>query len=233
MKISLIIPAAGVGSRMKSEINKQYLLLGDKPVLAHTINKFHDLSEIDEIIIVAAEDEIDFCRSQVVEKYGFKKVKKIVAGGSQRQESVHKGLLEVQKDSDYVIIHDGARPFLKEEDIKNFIIELKKQEALVMAVPEKNTIKKVADSFIIHTISRENVWEIQTPQGFRRDLLDLAFKEAKGKYHLYTDDSSLVEELQVPVKIFMGNYLNIKITAPEDLALGNAILGMFKEEGTK
>ncbi len=230
MKISLIIPAAGTGSRMGSAINKQYLELEGKPVLAHTIERFHRIPEIDEIIVVAAEKELDYCKKAVVEKYAFNKVKKVIPGGAQRQDSVYNGLLEASPNCDYVIIHDGARPFIKEEKIKEFIKTLRAENALVMGVPEKNTIKKIKDSFIINTIPREDVWEIQTPQGFSRELIFRAFKEGSGKYHLFTDDSSMVESLQVPVKIFQGDYLNIKITAPEDLKLGNAILSLINEE---
>lgn len=232
MKISLIIPAAGTGSRMKSKSNKQYLQLKDRPVLAHTIGLFHEIPEIEEIIVVAAENEVDFCRIQVAEKYGFTKIKKIVPGGLSRQESVYKGFLETCPDSDYIIIHDGARPLLKKEKIKEFIKVLQNEKALVMAVAEKNTIKKVKDLFIIHTINREDVWEIQTPQGFSREVLSQAFIKVDGNYHLYTDDSSMVEELKVPVKIFPGDYLNIKITVPEDLKLGKLILDILEEEGS-
>lgn len=231
MRISLIIPAAGIGRRMKAEINKQYLQVAGKPILAHTIEKFHEIGEIEEIIIVAAEDEIDFCRIQVAEKYNFTKVKSIVAGGKTRQESVHNGFKKVSPEIDYVIIHDGVRPFVTVEQIKDFIKELKDVDALVMGVPEKNTIKKIKDSFIIKTIDREDVWEIQTPQGFRREVLGEAFTKVSGNYHLYTDDSSMVEELKLPVKIFQGDYLNIKITVPEDLRLGKAILEMQEEDG--
>ncbi len=233
MKMSLVIPAAGTGSRMKSKTNKQFLQLQDRPVLAHTIGLFHEIPEIEEIIIVVAEKEVDFCRIQIAEKYGFQKIKKIIPGGSSRQESVYKGFLETSSDSDYIIIHDGARPLLKKEKIEEFIKALQNQEALVMAVPEKNTIKKVKDSFIIHTINREDVWEIQTPQAFSREVLRQAFIKVAGNYHLYTDDSSMVEELKVPVKIFPGDYLNIKITVPEDLKLGKLILDTLEEEGSE
>lgn len=218
---------------MKSSKNKQYLELNGKPILAHTIERFHWIKEIEEIIVVAAENEISFCKKEVIEKYGFTKVKKVVAGGAQRQESVHKGLLESSPSANFIIIHDGARPFIKEEKIKEFIQDLKEEDALIFGVPEKNTIKKIKDSFIINTVPRDNIWEIQTPQGFRREIILKAFEEAKGNYHLYTDDSSMVEKIQVPVKVFHGDYLNIKITAPEDLKLGRAILEIIEEDGSK
>ncbi len=230
MKVSLIIPAAGTGSRMKTEKNKQYLELGDKPVLAHTIECFHGIPEIVEIIVVAALKEVEYCTNEVTKKYGFKKVKKVISGGSTRQESVYKGLQETSPEVDYVIIHDGARPFIKKELIRDFIQNLSNEAALVMGVPEKNTIKKIKDSFIINTIPREDVWEIQTPQGFRREIITQAFKEAEGKYHLFTDDSSMVEKINVPVKIFRGDYLNIKITAFEDYKLGEKILELIQED---
>lgn len=233
MKISLIIPAAGTGSRMKADKNKQYLELGGMPVLAHTIGRFHSIAEIEEVIIAAGKDELDFCRIHVAEKYGFTKVKKIVPGGATRQDSVFNALLEVSEDADFVIIHDGARPFLQEKRIRDFISALKDENALVMGVPEKNTLKKIKDSFIVNTIPRENVWEIQTPQGFRRTLILDAFKENMDNLHLFTDDSFLVEKLRIPVKIFQGDNLNIKITTPEDLKLGNAILSLLKEEVPK
>lgn len=232
MRISLIIPAAGIGRRMKSQINKQYLQLNGKPILAHTISRFHQIPQIEEIIIVASADEIDYCRFQVVEKYKFTKVTKIVPGGMVRQESVYKGFLETSPDTDYIIVHDGVRPFLKQEQNEEFIKALQNEKALIMGVPEKNTIKKVKNLFIINTIDRENVWEIQTPQAFSRDVLSQAFENAANNYEKYTDDSSMVEEIKVPVKIFPGDYLNIKITVPQDLKLGKAILGILEEEGS-
>lgn len=227
MKISLIVPAAGSGKRMGAEINKQYLLLKGLPVLAHTLARFDDLPEIEEIIVVAAPGEVSYCREMVVEAYGFKKVKKVVPGGATRQDSVYNGLREVSGDSDYVVIHDGARPFLKKETLRQYFEELSETEALIFAVPEKNTLKRVQNHFVVGSIPREGVWEIQTPQGFNKKLLLKAFEAAKSHLEDFTDDSSIVESQGMKVKVFQGDHLNIKVTTPEDLALGEAILEMI------
>lgn len=238
-KVSLILPAAGTGSRMQREINKQYLLLKEKPLLAHTLEIFHGFPEIFEIIIASREGEIDYCQKKVLDPYDFYKVKKIVAGGKTRQESVYQAFKQVSSEADYVIVHDGARPFLSKKLAADFLASLFSGSGLnlaglIMGVPEKNTLKEVApDGHIIKTVSRENIWKIQTPQAFRREILAQALESGKENFELFTDDASLVEALGFPLKIFMGSYLNLKMTTPEDLDLGERILELIEDENKK
>ncbi len=223
--ISIIIVAAGMGKRMKSKINKQYLMLKEKPIVAHTIEVFENDKNIDEIIIVTREEEIEYCRKNVVDRYGFKKVKEIVSGGSERQDSVYNGLKVCNKDTSVVMIHDGVRPFIKSEEIEKIIIETLMSDACVIGVKVKDTIKVVdSEKNIIDTPNRENLWAVHTPQSFKYSLILKAHEKCKEEKWIVTDDSSLVEKLDIKVKIIEGSYDNIKITTLEDLRIAESIL---------
>lgn len=223
--VSVVIAASGMGKRMNSNINKQYLLLKERPILAYTIEKFDNNEYIDEVIIVAREEEKEYCAREVVEKYGFRKVANIVGGGTERQDSVYKGLLSVNDSCSVVLIHDGVRPFLRDEDIMNSIDGAIKYNACVIGVPVKDTIKIVDDNKdIIDTPERRCLWAVQTPQSFSYELILKAYKEAEDKKIFATDDSILVERLGYKVKMIEGLYSNIKITTPEDLILAELLL---------
>lgn len=223
--ISVVIVAAGLGRRMKSNINKQYLLLKEKPIVAYTIDKFENNTYIDEIILVAKDDEKEYCRINVVEKYNYKKVKAIVSGGSKRQDSVYNGLKLCNDKTKIVLIHDGVRPFVKNEEINKIIEETSKSNACVTGVKVKDTIKIVDDkNEIIDTPNRENLWAVHTPQGFSYKLILEAHKKSKTEGWVVTDDSMLVEKLGRKVKMIEGSYENIKITSPEDLYMAESIL---------
>ncbi|QEK11140.1 2-C-methyl-D-erythritol 4-phosphate cytidylyltransferase [Crassaminicella thermophila] len=223
--VSVIIAAAGQGKRMNSKVNKQYLKLCNKPVLAHTIDIFEKCSWVDEIIVVTHSNEIEYCKENVIKVYGFKKVIRVIAGGSTRQESVFNGLKSVDKRCSIVMIHDGARPFIREEYILNSIDEAVKYKAVGIGVYVKDTIKVVdEDGYIVNTPDRKFLWAIQTPQTFDYDLLMKAYEKAIKEGFLGTDDTSLVERINQKVKMIMGSYDNIKITTPEDLYIGEAIL---------
>ena len=225
MKVSVVIPAAGQGKRMKTEKNKQFLLLDDKEVLAHTVNKFEKASVIDEIIVVAHEDELDYCKNEVVNKYNFNKVTQIISGGATRQESVYNGLQAISSNSDYVVVHDGARPFITTEMITNVTREAKKYDAAAVGVPVKDTIKVInSDNMIINTPDRSKLIAIQTPQVFERELICQAYQEAIADGFVGTDSASLVERINQTVKWVKSSYENIKITTPEDLEFGKRIL---------
>lgn len=223
--ISAVIVAAGMGKRMKSEINKQYLLLDEKPILSYTIEIFEKNQYVDEIIIVTREEEIEYCRINVVDKYNLKKVKKIVIGESERQDSVYNGLKTCNKNTDVVLIHDGVRPFIKDKEIDKIILETLEHDACVTGVRVKDTIKVVDDdNNIIDTPNRESLWAVHTPQSFDYKLILNAHEKCKEKKWIVTDDSSLVEKLDVKVKMIEGSYDNIKITTPEDLRIAESIL---------
>lgn len=223
--ISVVIVAAGLGKRMKSDINKQYLLLKEKPIVAHTIEKFENNKYIDEIIVVTKEEEMEYCRVNVVEKYNLRKVKDIISGGVQRQDSVYNGLKNCNENTKVVLIHDGVRPFIKDREISDIIKETLDVSACVTGVRVKDTIKIVDDkNNIIDTPNRENLWAVHTPQSFLYDIVLNAHNKCKKEGWIVTDDSMLVEKLGVKVKMIEGSYDNIKITTPEDIYVAESIL---------
>lgn len=222
-KTAAIVLAAGKGKRMNSQVQKQYLLIYDKPVIYYTLKAF-ETSDVDEVILVTGEGEIEYCQNEIVDKYGFKKVSRIVAGGSERFDSVYQGLQAVP-DCDYVLIHDGARPFVTPELINSNIECVKKDGACVTAVPSKDTIKIAdVDGFVADTPARSLVWMIQTPQSFRYEMILQAYRlRAEADDSTVTDDAMVVEKYAgQPIRLLMGDYKNIKITTPEDLVLAHA-----------
>jgi 2-C-methyl-D-erythritol 4-phosphate cytidylyltransferase len=223
--VSVIVPAAGMGKRMNSEKNKVFIFLNNKPVLAHTLEKFEDCEYVDEIILVVKKNEVDYCLEEIVMKYGFKKVKKVVKGGKERQDSVYNGLLAIDKKCDVVLVHDGARPFIEKKSIVNGIRGAIEHGACVVGVPVKDTIKVVnSDNYIIDTPKRSTLWAVQTPQCFSYDIIMEAYENARKNSIIATDDSMLVENIGYKVKMIMGSYTNIKLTTPEDMKFGEVIL---------
>jgi len=224
-KISAIILAAGRGSRMKSDVCKQYLIINNKPVIYHSLKAFEE-SSVAEIILVIGQGEEEYCRKEIVEKYQFTKVKEIICGGKERYHSVYNGLSRLNH-SDYVLIHDGARPFVTVDIIEKNIAAVKTENACVTAVPSKDTIK-ISDSsgYIKQTPERNNIWIIQTPQAFRTDIIRSAYEKIinSGRTGI-TDDAMVLEMVsRQPIKLIPGNYKNIKITTPEDLLIGELFL---------
>lgn len=225
MKISAIIPAAGQSSRMGLGKNKQFLLLSGKPVLAHTLTIFQASAEIEEIIIVAASGEEEYCQREIVDRYGFSKVSQVIAGGKERQDSVYQGILALQSDTDLVVVHDGARPFLTTEMISTAIQSSLNSDGAIAAVPVKDTIKIVNSEGIVKTTPcRDQIWSVQTPQTFRYSILRKAHEKARNEGFLGTDDASLVERTGGKIRVIPGSYENLKVTTPEDLIIGEAIL---------
>ncbi|WP_432667367.1 2-C-methyl-D-erythritol 4-phosphate cytidylyltransferase [Wukongibacter baidiensis] len=220
-----IILAAGRGTRMKAEMNKQYLLLKGSPIIAHTISVFEKSPLIDEIILVINENDVDVCKKNILKKYNFKKVKKVIIGGKERQRSVYNGILEADEKSEILLIHDGARPIVSEQIIERCIKGAKEYGAVSAGVPIKETIKIMkADRFVDFTPKRENVWITQTPQAFKTDIIKKAHEMAIEEDILGTDDAMLIEHMGKKVKMVEGDYENIKITTPEDLITVEAIL---------
>jgi 2-C-methyl-D-erythritol 4-phosphate cytidylyltransferase len=229
LKRIAIVPAAGMGKRMGGSINKQYLLLADKPILAHTLDFFQQAEFIDEIYPVVPQEEINYCRTNVVEKYGIDKVKQIVAGGAERQNSVLNALRAISADADdIVLIHDGVRPFVPLAAIRRSMEIACEYNGALVAVPVKDTVKVVNDAFAVDTPPRETLWLAQTPQTFRYGIIRTAHELAEAEGFLGTDDSSLLERHGMKVHIVIGDYRNIKITTPEDLVLAEAILTIYK-----
>lgn len=223
--ITAIIVAGGKGKRMGKTINKQFIKIGHKEILARTIEVFQNTYEINEIIVVCAADEIEYCRENIVKKYEFSKVVKIVAGGAQRQDSVRNGLDSCNRDTDIVVIHDGARPFVTSKIISESIRCAEKYGACTTAVPVKDTIKMVnREKYSVNTPEREKLYAVQTPQTFKFELIMNAHKKAMNLNTLATDDTILVENFGSRVKIIEGSYQNIKITTQEDLIHAELIL---------
>ncbi len=219
--ITAIFPAAGQSRRMGSSVNKNFLSVGDTPILLMTIRAF--LGSIDNLIVVAAADEISLIEKMIV---GIEKPYRIVAGGSERQYSIANALKILPPSTEIVLVHDAARPLVSLETIKNVIDSARKFGGAIAAVPSKNTIKVIdADGFVESTPSRASLVEVQTPQGFRREILLEAYARAERDGFLGTDDASLVERLGVRVKVVTSDYRNIKITTPEDLQIAEALLG--------
>lgn len=220
-----IIVAAGKGTRMGTGINKQYLALKNKPILAHTIEMFQKSSSIHEIILIIDKDDELNCRTSIVEKYAFDKVSMYVAGGKERQNSVFNGLMKVKDECDIVVVHDGARPLVTSAIIEKCVEGAKTYHAVSAGVPIKDTIKILdADGFVQTTPNRKDVWITQTPQAFKRDILMKAHLYAIEHGILGTDDAMLVEAIGQKVKMIQAGYENIKITTPEDLISAEAII---------
>ena len=220
-----IVLAAGKGTRMNAGMNKQFMLINDRPLLAQTLAAFQSCNAIDSIILVAGRDELKTCKEQIIDRYGFDKVDKLVSGGSERQQSVYNGILELEDDCNIVVIHDGARPILPEGIIEKCIDGAKIYGAVSAGMPAKETIKILnEEGFVQYTPERGKVWVTQTPQAFKRDIIEKAHETANIKGISGTDDAFLVECMGIKVKMLEGSYENIKITTPEDIILAEAIM---------
>ncbi|MDD6208197.1 MAG: 2-C-methyl-D-erythritol 4-phosphate cytidylyltransferase [Clostridiales bacterium] len=229
MKCAAIILAAGQGKRMKSSQPKQFLMLGDKPLLYYALQAFEQSDRIGEIVLVAGEEYLSYCQENIIEKYHFQKVSHIIAGGQERYDSVYQGL-SVLSDVDYVFIHDGARPFVSGQLIERGYQTVLSKKACIAAVRVKDTIK-VADSAgkVQETPDRSSLWQVQTPQIFSYPLIKNAYDSLQetDKQGI-TDDAMVVEQMaDCPVFVFEGDYRNIKITTPEDLEIGEVFVKDF------
>lgn len=228
-KIGAIVLAAGSGSRMQSKIAKQYLPLDGKPLIYYALEQFQE-STVDSIVLVVSQGQREYCRKEIVEQYGFSKVDEIVEGGKERYDSVYAGLT-VLTGCDYVLIHDGARPFLDQEIIGRVLEEVCKSKACIAAVPVKDTIKVANEGGIaIETPDRNMLWQIQTPQAFDYFLIKEAYEKilSQGASGI-TDDAQILERATGKCcKLVKGSYRNIKVTTPEDLLVAEAFLKKLK-----
>ena len=228
-KITAIVLAAGSGSRMKSKTKKQFIEIKGKPVIWYSLFEF-EKSRVDEIILVTGKEDIDYCKKEIVEKYNLKKIKNVVAGGSERYESVYNGLKEVT--GNIVLIHDGARPLINNEIIERSIEGTIKSDACVVGVPVKDTIKRAnKEGYIIDTPNRSELWITQTPQSFKTDLVKMAYKKMKEELEKgnttlnITDDAMVVDEFTTnQVRFAQGDYKNIKVTTPEDIDIAELFI---------
>lgn len=217
-----LVLAAGEGERFSSEEFKPFVQLKGKPILAHTLTKFEKAENIDAVILLTHENRIKETE-RIVSQYGFNKVINIFPGGDERPDTVQKGLENLPPDTMLVTIHDGVRPLIQPSIIDKATLECTKNEAVVVGVKVKDTIKLVSDhNFVLLTPPRERLYAIQTPQVFSKRIILKAYEETQ-ELHKYTDDASIVEELGYKVEVVEGNYSNIKITTPQDLDIARAL----------
>ena len=219
-----IVVAAGSGKRMGTETRKQYLLLDDKPLFIHPLEVMEKQKKITGIILVAPPADLDFCK-ELIKEYSIKKVLSIVSGGDTRGASVYNGLQAVPEDSEFVVVHDGARPLLSQKILENVLEAAILEGAAIAAVPVKDTIKQVnPEGLVQKTLERSLLWAVQTPQAFRKELLLECYKRALGDKLQGTDDASLLETYGYPITVVMGDYRNMKITTKEDLEYAEYLL---------
>lgn len=241
LKIEAIIPAAGLGLRLKSKIPKPLVLVNDCAIIIRTLRVISSHQAISKLIVLTHRKNLSEIK-KIIEKNKIRKVKCVVAGGLTRRQSVGKGLRFLDEDTDFVLIHDGVRPFVTRKIISRAVLGAQKYGACIAGVPLKPTIKTIKypclagrqevlsinkkNIFVDKTLDRRNIWEIQTPQVFRKDLIIEAHNKFKNIDA--ADDALLVEKMCKNVAIVEGSYFNIKITTPEDLAFAEAIAKRVK-----
>ena len=208
---------------MGNILPKQFLLLAGRPVFLHALDRIARCPAVDEIVVVAPRGQEDRLRSLMPEESS--KPVRIVPGGENRQESVRLGLEAVSEDSEMILIHDAVRPCVETDRIEALIDVVRESGAAVLAVPVKDTLKRVESGRIVETVDRGNLWQVQTPQGFRADWIRMAHDRACEEGWTATDDAALVEHLGHPVRGVLGDPRNIKITTPEDLVLAEKLMG--------
>jgi 2-C-methyl-D-erythritol 4-phosphate cytidylyltransferase len=207
---------------MKLNKNKQFLLLEDRPLIIHTLEIFQNDDWCEEIIIVVNESEQEQIR-QLINRYEILKVTQVVLGGQERQQSVYNGLKALTKNV-IVLIHDGARPFVRKDQIHDLVKEANCNGAAILAVPIKDTVKESSGRKVSRTVDRTNLWSVQTPQAFQLKSILEAHEWAEKNEFLGTDDASLMEGLNKTISIVVGDYFNIKLTTREDIVFAESIL---------
>ncbi len=222
---SAVIVAAGSGLRMRSTVAKQFIEIGNIPIIARTLQVFALHRSISNICLVVPGQDIDFCRQVILPHVDSGKQIMIIAGGARRQDSVYLGIKAMDRHEPVVVIHDGVRPFVSPENIEACVDGAAETGACIAGIPASDTLKRVSEgSVIAQTVSRDNIWLAQTPQAFGWDLIKKAFEQASADGFAATDDASLVERMGVPVLIIEGSRRNIKITTPEDLEMAAGFL---------
>lgn len=221
MKYEVVIPAAGQGKRMNAGKNKQFIELNGIPVIVHTLKVFENDSNCMGILLVVNPSEKEMF-TEMADRFSISKIRAMISGGNERQHSVYNGLKAAS--SEIVLVHDGARPFVNKKMITELVSAAFHDGAATVAVPVKDTIKRVLNNEVIETVERSSLWAVQTPQAFRLFDILAAHKEAEQSHFLGTDDASLIERSGSKVRVIEGDYTNIKLTTPDDLLLAIAIL---------
>lgn len=222
VKNAVIIPAAGLGKRMKSNTNKLLLNLGTSTVLDLTIKKFQDCSSIHFIILVVSKESLPDFKNYSTK---FSKILAIIEGGKERTNSVINGFNALPNNIDNILIHDAARPFVSTDIINRVLSKLNSVEVVTAAMPVKDTIKIVDDNLnVLNTPERSKLWLTQTPQGFKKNILNKLIKDANKNSIVFTDECQLAEKVGIPVSIIEGDYTNFKITTAEDILFARALV---------
>ena len=235
MKNVAIVLAAGSGSRMNSDVKKQYMLLNDKPLMVYCLEVFEESKTITDIILVTSKEDVESCNDDIVDRYGLTKVRAVIPGGKERYDSVMAGLDKIRKEggADYVFIHDAARPFVTDDIIKRLYEDVVRTHASVAAVKSKDTVKIANNAdYVVSTPNRELTWIIQTPQTFSYSLVLEAYDKLREEEDglacqgiKVTDDAMVVETwTDHRVRLIEGSYENIKVTTPEDMDIALAII---------
>jgi 2-C-methyl-D-erythritol 4-phosphate cytidylyltransferase len=225
MDVHVLVPAAGSGSRIGGDIRKQYLELGDQPVLVQTLLRLAEHPQISVIHLIVPAEDVALCRTELVERYHLEKIGCVIAGGAERQDSVRNGLESCGAlDQDVVLVHDGVRPFFPKEQIGPLVQLAAVEGAALLAIRAQDTIKEVFDGRVRSTLDRRLLWQVQTPQAFRCERIREAHRRAYAGGYMGTDDASLIEWCGWPVAILAGHPYNFKITTLADLAMARALL---------
>ncbi len=225
-QVVAIIPAAGIGARMGFEKAKQFMDLCGKPILAVTLSHFQKCNLVDKIVLVVSQDDVDYCKREIVDRYKLSKVFKVIVGGKRRQDSVRNGVEAVADSCRWVLIHDGVRPLVTNGLIERVIKVAKDFRAVITGLPVKETVKEIdGQGSVLRSVDRSQLWLIQTPQIFRWEDINLAHQEAvKHGWEEATDDAFLIEKMGIPVKIIEGEGNNIKVTTPQDLDIARLLI---------
>lgn len=219
-----VVLAAGNGKRMGGPVAKQFLEVNGKPLIFYALDTMEKSKVIDKVVLVVPEESIEYVKKGILEKYSLNKVVRVVAGGKERYDSVRNALRFIEKDT-YIFIHDGARALVSEKILKRGLEQVEVCGACVAAVPVKDTIKRVdQDGFAVETPERSTLWTVQTPQVFAGEIIKEAY-EALPQTANVTDDAGVVEWYgNAKVKMYLGEYTNLKVTTPEDMILMKSFL---------
>jgi 2-C-methyl-D-erythritol 4-phosphate cytidylyltransferase len=224
-KTVALVPAAGRGLRMGGPVPKQFLSIGGLPLIVHSLRTLQASSVIDAIVLAVPQADLAYSQSDIVDAYRFTKVINVVAGGQERQDSVRNALAVLDDQVEIVVVHDAVRPFLTERMLEDVVATARATGAAIIALPMRDTVKYVgADHVIERTVDRRPLWLAQTPQAFRRDWLQEAHRRAQIEAVPATDDAYLLEWMGHSVRVVEGSGENIKVTRPEDMVIGEAIL---------
>ena len=212
--------------RMGGGTAKQFLELNGRPILALTLERFQTCGAVDDIILVVPSDDVKFCKTKIIDEYGFDKVTSVIAGAERRQDSVRLGVEASGGEYGLVVIHDGVRPFIETGLIERAVLAAMKDRAIITGLPAKDKVKKADEGgFILETFERKTLWLVQTPQVFRYEDIIAAHRRALlEQWDDVTDDASLIEKMGIPVKIILGSEYNIKVTTPQDMEFARYLL---------